>query len=115
MEKDYKCYLTLDESHLRHTIGNQNSITKIMILSAIARPQFDENGTCTFDGKIGLWPIAEEAVAQRTSRNRPKGTKFLKPVTMDRERYRKLLISASSNLKEVSSRRSECHHPTRWH
>ena len=91
-EKDYKCYLTLDESHPRRTIGNQNSITKIMILSAIARPRFDENGTCTFDGKIGLWPIAEEAVAQRTSRNRPKGTKFLKPVTMDRDRYRKLLI-----------------------
>jgi hypothetical protein len=40
-----------------------------MFLCALARPRFDDNGNCTFDGKIGMWPFVEKVEAQRRSDN----------------------------------------------
>ncbi|EAZ12245.1 hypothetical protein OsJ_02131 [Oryza sativa Japonica Group] len=35
-------------------VQNKNSIDKVMFLAAITRPRYNEEGICTFDGKIGL-------------------------------------------------------------
>lgn len=42
----------LETSPLR-TVHNKNSIGKVMFLTAVARPRYDENGAIIFDGKIG--------------------------------------------------------------
>ncbi|CAM9626066.1 unnamed protein product, partial [Discosporangium mesarthrocarpum] len=36
-----------------------------------------------FDGKIGIWPIADTVAAMRSSKNRKKGTMMLKPATKE--------------------------------
>lgn len=45
-----------------------------MFLTAVARPRFNADGQCIFDGKIGIWPFTEQVAAKRGSKNRPKGT-----------------------------------------
>ena len=41
-----------------------------MFLSAMARPRYDAQGNCTFDGKIGVWAFVEWVQAQKRSANR---------------------------------------------
>ncbi|CAN0456032.1 unnamed protein product [Discosporangium mesarthrocarpum] len=45
-----------------------------------------------FDGKIGIWPIADTVAAMRSSKNRKKGTIMLKQATVNAERYKELMI-----------------------
>jgi hypothetical protein len=40
-----------------------------------ARPRF-ENGVCTFDGKLGIFPFTKLEPAKRKSPNRPRGMMF---------------------------------------
>jgi hypothetical protein len=51
-----------------------------MFLCALARPRFDSEGNCTFDGKIGCFPFVTYEPAKRSSKNRPAGTIELKPM-----------------------------------
>jgi hypothetical protein len=37
-------------------VKSKNFIEKVMFLGVKARPRF-ENGVCTFDGKIGIFPL----------------------------------------------------------
>jgi hypothetical protein len=30
-----------------------------MFLTTVARPRYNAEGECTFDGKIGIWPFLE--------------------------------------------------------
>lgn len=55
-------------------------ITKIIFLTAVARPRFDYSRNRFFDGKIGIWPFAVQEEAHRTSKNRTKGTQVTKIV-----------------------------------
>ena len=73
-------------------VVHKSHITKVMFLAATARPLFDEEGACTFDGKIGCWPIVERMEARRSSRNRPRGTMIVKPVNVTRDIYRTMLL-----------------------
>ncbi|CAM9311614.1 unnamed protein product [Discosporangium mesarthrocarpum] len=66
-------------------------ITKVMFLSSVARPRMISDGVW-FDGKIGVWPIADTMAAMRSSKNRKKGTMMLKSATVNAERYKKLMI-----------------------
>ncbi|CAM9748892.1 unnamed protein product [Discosporangium mesarthrocarpum] len=45
-----------------------------------------------FDGKIGVWLIADTVAAMRSSKNRKKGTVMLKPATTNAERYKELMV-----------------------
>ncbi len=66
----------------------QGSHSKGHVLGAVARPRYDNNGICTFDGKIGLFPFIERVLAaQRTSDRRPRGTIITRPVPVNREQY----------------------------
>ena len=51
-----------------------------MFLAAVACPQYDHEKGEKFDGKIGIWPFTEVVKANRSSKNRPKGTPELKPI-----------------------------------
>ena len=31
-----------------------------MFFCAVANPQYDDEGNCTFDGKLGIWPFIRE-------------------------------------------------------
>ncbi|XP_074378409.1 uncharacterized protein LOC141719949 [Apium graveolens] len=55
-----KCYLLPDEQEPHRRCKSKRFITKIMFMSAVARPRYDADGNCTFDGKIAIkakWPL----------------------------------------------------------
>jgi transposase len=54
-------------------------IPKVMVLAAIAKPSPIHN----FNGCLGCWPITEEKIAKRNSKNRPKGTVEDVPTTLN--------------------------------
>jgi hypothetical protein len=58
--------------------------SKVMFLCAsIARPRYNANGECLFDGKIGMWPFIERVEAVRASMQRPiRETMVTKPVSV---------------------------------
>ena len=62
---------------------HKEHIEKVMFLSAVTRPRFDDEKVCMFDGKIGIWPFVHQVAAQRSSIYRPAGTMETKslPVT----------------------------------
>ncbi|CAM9969136.1 unnamed protein product, partial [Discosporangium mesarthrocarpum] len=47
---------------------NKRFITKVMFLAAVARPRMISDGVW-FDGKIGIWPIADTVAAMGSSKN----------------------------------------------
>ncbi|CAM9703151.1 unnamed protein product [Discosporangium mesarthrocarpum] len=67
----------------------------MMFLAAVARPRMISDGVW-FDGKIGIWPIADTVAAMHSSKNRKKGTMMLKPGTVNAERNKELMIIRSS-------------------
>ncbi|CAN0360891.1 unnamed protein product, partial [Discosporangium mesarthrocarpum] len=71
---------------------NKRFITKVMFLAAVARPRMISNGLW-FDGKVGIWPIADTVAAMRSSKNRKKGTMMLKPAAINAERCKELMIN----------------------
>ncbi|CAN0058748.1 unnamed protein product [Discosporangium mesarthrocarpum] len=66
-------------------------ITKVMFLAAVARPRMISDWM-RFDGKVGIWPIADTVAAMSSSKNRKEGTMMLKPATVNAERYKELMI-----------------------
>ncbi|ETV82173.1 hypothetical protein H257_04885 [Aphanomyces astaci] len=63
-----------------------------MFLAAVTRLRFHHNKGSMFSGKIGVWPFVEQVVAQRNSRNRPKGTVLLVPQAVTAEVYRTMIL-----------------------
>ena len=43
------CVLRRIASH-----ADKNAIGKVMFLTAVAKPRYDNQGNCTFDGKLGI-------------------------------------------------------------
>lgn len=78
--------LTLSEKPSQQICRTKGFIAKVMFLAAVARPRFNEQNYCTFDGKIGIWPFTKQVAAKRENQNRPKGsieTKSLDSITED--------------------------------
>lgn len=67
-------YLTRDEEHPHNEVKSKRFITKVMFMAAVARPQYLPSGECYFNGQIGIWPFTYQCPAQKSSKNRPKGT-----------------------------------------
>ena len=88
---DRTYYLCNDEEAPVRTVQHKSHIQKIMFLTAVARPRFAGH-TCSFDGKIGIWPFLEAVAAKKASKNRPKGTLELKSVNITKPVYRDMLI-----------------------
>jgi hypothetical protein len=71
-KKNQIYYLAPGEQIPRRHVKSKNFIEKVMFLCVTARPRF-ENGVCTFDGKIGIFPFTTLEPAKRKSPNRPRG------------------------------------------
>lgn len=80
-------YLAKDEANPHIESKSKRFLPKVMFLCAVARPRFDDDGLCVFDGKLGIWPFVERAVAQRSSRSRPAGTVVLQSLSVTKEVY----------------------------
>jgi len=88
-EKNMRTYLGEDEDEPERTTRNKNHIVKVMFLAAVARPRFDEDGNCTFDGKIGIWTMVEKVRTKRSSKYRKKGTIDTTPININSKVYLK--------------------------
>jgi len=87
------CIIVSDEEEppKRH-VSHKSHIAKVTFPCAMARPRRLPNGTW-WDGKVGIWPIGECTVAQRSSANRPAGTEESKKETIDRDKHREMVIN----------------------
>ena len=93
MTKENRNYYLLpeEEGPTRQT-KNKNSIGKVMLLTSVARPRFDDAGNETFSGKIGCWPFVKEVPAARKSDNKPKCTLETKALKVNREVMQEFFI-----------------------
>ena len=66
-----RTYLLLTEKDLEQESSNQLHPMKLMYLATVARPYYNCFNQCRFDGKTGMWVIADQQVAQRNSANQP--------------------------------------------
>jgi len=73
-------------------VSHKSHITKVMFLCAQARPRRLPCGTW-WDGKVGIWPIGEYTVAQRASVNRPAGAEEFTKQSIDRDKYREIMLN----------------------
>ena len=73
-------YLAPDEDDPYRTCQSKRFITKVMFLTAVARPRFNDVGKCTFNGKIGVFPFITKEGAKRRSKNRESGTMETKAI-----------------------------------
>ena len=90
--KDGRTYLLTPGEELPYrAVHHKSYITKVMFLCAQARPCM-VNGVY-WDGKIGIWPIGSMKPAKRSSKNRPAGTMEWHSESVDRKKYRELLIT----------------------
>lgn len=89
-------FITEEELHLYiapvRRCQKKNHILKVMFLSGFARPRFNAQGECTFDGKIGMFPFVERVAAQRASRNLARGHVERKLLPVNKNRYREFMI-----------------------
>ena len=84
-------YLAPGEEPPKRAIQSKSFIPKIMFLVAVARPRWDHDRNRMFDGKIGMWPFAQQVPAERNSVNRPRGTLEWKEMKVTKEVYRQFL------------------------
>ncbi|CAM9847202.1 unnamed protein product [Choristocarpus tenellus] len=89
-------------------VKNKRYITKLMFLAVVARPRKFSNRVL-FNGKIGICPIVDTKIAQRSSKHLPKGTKVLVPATVDGESYKKLMIEGVIPAIKIHMPRPEGH------
>lgn len=92
-KKSENYYLLPSEDEPLRTCQSKNFIKKVMFLTAMARPRFDDEENEIFSGKIGVFPFVTMQPAQRRSRNREAGVMEIKPITsVTRDHIRACLI-----------------------
>jgi len=91
-EECLRYYLAKGEVPQARHVKHKSHILKVMFLAATARPRFDAQGNCTFDGKIGIWPFVERVQAQRSSNRRAAGTWETKPINVDKNTYKQFVL-----------------------
>ncbi|KAH9095054.1 hypothetical protein LEN26_017931 [Aphanomyces euteiches] len=88
-----KVYLAPGEAIDRRECKSKRFIPKVMFLAAVARPRFDEDGSCVFDGKVGMWPIVDQVPAARNSRKRCAGTMVTTLINVTADVYLDLITN----------------------
>lgn len=84
------------------TVQHKKHITKVMFLTAMARPRRLPDGNW-FDGKIGMWPCIQVEAARRGSRNRPRGAPVSKPRNLNSEYYQELMCMNGGVIAKYST------------
>jgi hypothetical protein len=93
MKDQQTIYLLPDEIPPHVRCLSKRHITKVMFLAAVSRPQWDAEGRLLWDGRVGIWPLTEEVVAQRNSKRRRRGTVYLRPCEVNKPINRDQLIN----------------------
>lgn len=85
-----------------------------MLLAGYARPFYNDQNECTFDGKIGIYAFVTNEPAKRKIPNRPRGTIVTKVMTpVNRDVIRRYLIDKM--LPDIKAKWSvEQRHETIW-
>lgn len=91
-EKKNIIYLAKGEEPPQRCAKSGSFLAKVIFLSADARPRFDEDATCIFDGKIGKCPFVESVITERASHNHLAGTPELESINVTRDVFIKNLI-----------------------
>jgi hypothetical protein len=86
--------LTRDEKPPHQTCASKRFIAKVMFLAVVARPRWDYERKRGFDGKLGIFPIVQERLAKRTTKNQKKGDIITVPLSVGKEVYKKLLMES---------------------
>ncbi|POM70548.1 Hypothetical protein PHPALM_12991 [Phytophthora palmivora] len=83
--KDKRSYLVFDGGHPSlWTRQSKRYVPKII---------YDPHRKCTWDGKLGVWPVTEKYVAQRSSPYRPRGAICTRNIEAeDRSVYKTFLL-----------------------
>ncbi|KAL2902529.1 Ribosomal protein S12 methylthiotransferase RimO [Bienertia sinuspersici] len=84
--KSQRYYRCANEKPKYRSASSSTNIQKVMFTAVVARPRYNEEGECTFDGKIGIFPFTYQEAAKRSSKNRGRGTmvtKIIKSITKD--------------------------------
>lgn len=84
--------LTADETVPYIPCENKRFVTKVMFIAAVARPRFNYERNEGFDGKLGIFPIVGQRLAVRTTKNQCAGELITEAVTVDKVKYRELLL-----------------------
>ncbi|KAL9674620.1 hypothetical protein QQ045_030892 [Rhodiola kirilowii] len=93
-KKSQRVYLAQNERGKHRTANSSKFIPKVMFTAVVARPRFNSEGQCTFDGKIGIFPFTYQEPAKRSSKNREKGTVVTKLVeSVNKKVTRSMLIN----------------------
>ncbi|XP_021856161.1 uncharacterized protein [Spinacia oleracea] len=79
-KKAQRMYLGRDERGKYKSGKSSKFIPKVMFTAAIARPRFNSQNECTFDGKLMIFPFTYQEAAKRNSKNSDKGTMVTKVV-----------------------------------
>jgi hypothetical protein len=91
MAKDGCTFVLADGEEIpKRSIKHKKHITKVMFLCAQARPRWI--GGTYWDGKIGIWPNCSIVPAPHASVNWPGGTPIWQNETINREKYREVMI-----------------------
>lgn len=85
-------YLAKDEPIPYRSVRSKRFISKVMFLTAVARPRYDYKTRKVWDGKVGIWPFTHQVAAQRSSRNRPAGTMETKSLNIDKETFKDYIV-----------------------
>ncbi|XP_021837498.2 uncharacterized protein [Spinacia oleracea] len=93
-KKTQRVYLGKHERAKYRSGKSSKFIPKVMFTAAVARPRFNAQNECIFDGKLGIFPFTYQEAAKRNSKNREKGTMVTKVVeSVRKEETRDMLIN----------------------
>jgi hypothetical protein len=93
-EKELHLYIATDKTVPQHrTCQNKDHIMKVTFLTAVARPPFSEDGICTFDGKIRMFPFVNYIPAQQASRNCAQGVFVTTPFSATKNKYQEFMVN----------------------
>ena len=86
-------YLTPGEPEPHRKIQSKRFIPKIILMCAVAKPMYSNEGELIFDRKIIIFPFTAQVLAQRRSKNKNRGepeTKLIQSIT--KRHIRSILI-----------------------
>jgi len=83
-------------------------VGQVMFLAAVAKPRWLDDEQRWFDGKLGLWPFLEMVPAQRSSKNRPRGTPVPTAVSVTATTFMAMLNDKLRPAIEAKWPRRQC-------
>lgn len=77
-------------------IRHKSHVPKTMFLAALGRPCFDEDGTCTWDGKVGIFRVTKTRPAERNkyvgpNAGRRVGDEIVEDASLTADKYVEML------------------------